>query len=86
MTCELDFYKTLYQKRVRGNDTKTYQLFAVPIGNAKKTYEIKFHPEEPVIKYHQKLSNICCLSSLASAFHSVGDDRSVNVLVNSIEE
>ena len=29
------FYKKLYQKYIRGNDMKTYQLFVVPIGNAK---------------------------------------------------
>ena len=39
-----------------------------------------------MLKYHQKASNSCCLSSLASAFHSIGDDRAVPDLVNCIEE
>ena len=37
MTHEPDFYKRLYQTNARGDDTKTYQLFAVKIGIAKTT-------------------------------------------------
>ena len=40
MTREPDFYKIIYQNKFRGDNKKTYQLFAVPIGNAKKTDEI----------------------------------------------
>ena len=58
-------------------------MFGVPIGNEKK---IQFHPAVPVIKYHQKSSNSCCLSSLASAFHFIGGYRAVTSLMNSIEE
>ena len=71
MTREPDFYKKLYQANTRGDDTKTYQIFAVPIGNAKTTRKVQFHPAAPVIKYHQKTYNSCCLSSLASAFHCI---------------
>ena len=39
-----------------------------------------------MIKYHQKSYNRCCLSSLALAFHFIGDDRSVPAIVNRIEE
>ena len=85
MTRELYFYNLFYQKMFRGDDTKTYQLFAVPIGNEKITYEINFNPSESVIKYHQKASNSCCLSSLASDFHSIDDNRDVTDLVNRIE-
>ena len=45
-----------------------------------------FHPESPVLKYHQKLSNRCYLNSLASDFHSIGDNRAVSALENCIEE
>ena len=45
-----------------------------------------FHPEAPVIKYHQKLSNSCCLSILAPAFHSIGDKMATTDLANHIEE
>ena len=37
-----------------------FLLFTVPIGTAKKTDEIQFHPAAPVIKYYQKLSTSCC--------------------------
>ena len=36
MTREPYLYKKLYKKS-RGDDTKTYQILAVPIGNAKAT-------------------------------------------------
>ena len=75
-----------YQTEFRGGDKKIYQLFALPIGNEKITNEIQFQPAAPVIKYHQKLSNSCCLSSLASAFHSIGYNWDVTSLVNCIEE
>ena len=65
MTCRPDFFRELYQNKFRGNDTKIFQTFGVPIGNAKITRKLQFHPAAPVIKYHQKTSNICCLSSLA---------------------
>ena len=61
----------LYQTNSRADHTKTYQLFEVPIGHAKTTENIVILPEASVPKYHQKTSNICCLSSLASAFHSI---------------
>ena len=40
MTREPYFYKNLYQISFRGDDTKRYQLFSVPIGNEKITDEI----------------------------------------------
>ena len=63
-----------------------YQVFGVHIGNAKTTKKVKFHPVEPVIKYHQKLSTSCCLSILSSAFQFICDNRSVPSLMNHIEE
>ena len=50
------------------------------------TKKVQFRPAAPVIKYHQKSSNISFLVSLASDFHLIGDDRDVPALVNSIEE
>ena len=85
MTREPNLYEKLYQKNTRGDDTKTYQLFSVPIVNTKTTDELLFHPSAPVLKYLQKAYNSCCLSSLASAFQSVGDDRAVSSLSNCIE-
>ena len=69
MTREPDLYKRqLYREKIRVDDTKTYQLFVVPIGNSKTAYEIQFCPAAPLIKYHQNSFNSCCLSSLSSAF------------------
>ena len=84
-THEPDFYRKLYQTKFRGDDTKTFQIFGVPIGYAKITGKLQFHPAAPVIKYHQKIPNSCCLSSLASAFHCINDNRDKPNLVNSIE-
>ena len=63
-TREPDFYKNIYQKHINVQETKTYLLFVVPIGNAKITENVVFHPAAPVRKYHQNSSNSCCLSSL----------------------
>ena len=87
MTYEPDFFERTYQTKFRGWwYKKTYQIFVVPIDNAKTTKKLEFHPEALVIKYHQKSSNSCCLSSLASAFHFIGDYRSVTAFVDRIEE
>ena len=45
------FYQNNYQMKTRVDDTKTYQLFSVPIGNA-KTIKKVFRPAAPVLKYH----------------------------------
>ena len=34
-----------------------------------------FHPREPLLKYHQKSSNSCCLSILSSDFHSNSENK-----------
>ena len=72
--------------KLRGDKTQNHQKFGVPIGNAKMTKRVQFHQESPLIQKHQKLSNSCCLSSLISAFHCIGDNRSVSDLANYIEE
>ena len=86
MTHKQDFYRNMFQTKCRSDDTKTFQIFGVPIGNTKITRKARFHPAALVIKYHQKFSNSCCLNNLASAFQSVGDDRDVTALLNCIEE
>ena len=48
--------------------------------------KMEFQPESPVLKYHQKSSNSCCLSILSLAFHIIGGNRVVPALVNRIEE
>ena len=86
MTRELDFYRKLCQTKFKGDDTETFQIFGVPIGNSKITRKVQFHPAAPVMKYHQNTYNSCCLISLASSFHFINDNRAVPGLVNSIEE
>ena len=86
MTCESDFYRKLYQNKFRRDDTKILKNFGVPIGNAKITINLQIHQAAPVMNYHQKTSNGCCLNHLESAFHCINDNRAVLVLVNSIEE
>ena len=64
---------------------KTYQLFVVPVGNSKIIGNIVFHTVAPVLEYHQKLYNSCCLSSSSSTFRSDGDNRAITSLANHIE-
>ena len=53
-----------------------------PISNAKITENIVFCPELPVLEFHQNISNSCCLSSLASDFHIIENNRVLNALMN----
>ena len=54
----------MYQTKFRGDNAKKYQIFAVQMGNAKIKRKLQFHPAAPLIKYHKKTSNSCCLSIL----------------------
>ena len=85
MTYEPDLYRDLYQTKFRRDDTKIFQIFAVQMGNAKIAIKVKIHLAAPVMKYLQKISNSCCLSSLALAFHCINEKRSVLALVHIIE-
>ena len=60
------------QINIKVQETKTYYLFVVPIGNAKIEERIDFHPRSPVIKFHQESSNSCCLSSLSIFVNKAG--------------
>ena len=85
MTHEPGFYRELYQTKCRGDDTKIFQIFGVPIDNTKITRKVQFQLAAPVMQYHQNTPNTCCLSSSASAFHCINYNRDVPDLVNSIE-
>ena len=85
MTCKPYLYRELYQTKFRRDDTKIFQIFGVPIGNAKITRTLQFRLAAPVMKYLQRTSNSCCLSSFASAVHCIDDNRDVLSLVSSIE-
>ena len=86
MTRELFFFRELYQTKFRGDETKTFQIYGVLIGNEKISRKVQFHLAAPVMKYHQKTPNSCCLISLASDFHCFNDNRYVLANVNNIEE
>ena len=62
--------------------THDYYHFRVPIFGARMNKTVRFRTEAPLIKYHQKRSNSCCLSSLASTFHYIDENRAVTDLVN----
>ena len=68
------------------NYIKLFQIFGGPIGNEKIARKVQFRLAAPVMKYHQKTSNSCCLSSLASAFHYINENRDLLAVVKSIEE
>ena len=85
-TYESYYYQNNYQIYIRGHDKKTYQLFVVPIGVSKITENVMLYLAAPVLEFHQKMSNNCFLGSLASAFHSIGDNSVVTSLVNRIEK
>ena len=76
------YIKNIYQTKFSGDKTQDYQKFEVTIDNVKMTKKVQCHTEAPVIKYHKKLSNSCCSSSLISAFHFICDNRAVAALVN----
>ena len=82
MTREPALYNELYCAEFRGDIAHDYQIFEVPIGNARMNQKVKFCTEAPLIKYHQKRSNSYFLSSLASAFHCICDNRAFTTLVN----
>ena len=76
----------MYQTKFWVDDTNTYQVYGVPIGNAKITRKVRFHPTEPLIKYHQNTSNSYCLGSLELSFHCIDENWAVSALVNIIKE
>ena len=55
MTREPYFYKRLNQNKFRGDDTKTYQLFAIPIVNAKTTEKNAVSPSTTSDKISPKV-------------------------------
>ena len=54
MTRKPYFFKRLYQTKFRGNNTKTYKLFGVPIGNAKNDKKCTVPPSRTTDKVSSK--------------------------------
>ena len=47
--------------------------FTAPVGNANKTGEMELYHLSPTLEYHQKSSDSCCFSNLASTFTAPGE-------------
>ena len=77
-TREPDFHKKPFQSYDYTQDKITFKRFQVPIGNSKCVETFKFHNDASILKYCQKSLNICCFSSLASAFVSILKTKSAN--------
>ena len=77
--------KNFIKKSMGSRDEKISIIFSLN-WQCKKIRKIVFHPAVPVLKYHQKSSNSCCFSSLASDFHSIGENRAATALSNHIKE
>ena len=86
ITCEPGFYKKTFQRHDNTQDTNTFKIFQVPIGNSKCMKKFKFHNDSPMLNYSRKSLNSCCLSSLASAFASIKKNKAANVISFRIEE
>ena len=67
-TREPDFYKKLFQSHDNTQDTNTFKIFQFSVRNSKCVEIFKFQNDAPMLKYRQKLLNICCFIRLESAF------------------
>ena len=79
-TREPDLYKKMFQSHDNTQDTNTFKLFQVPIGNSKCVEKVKFQNDAPILKYCQKSLNSCCFSSLASALVSIEKIKAFNAI------
>ena len=80
ITCEPDFYRKLFQRHYNTQDTNTFKMFQVRIGNSKCAEIFKFHSDAPILKYYQKLFNSCCFGSFDSAFGSIKKTMDANYI------
>ena len=71
ITREPDFYNKIFKIHDDTQDTNTYKVFQVPIGNSKCVETFKFHNDTPMLKYCKKFLYSCCFISLASAFAGI---------------
>ena len=59
-------------------DTNTFEIFPVPIGNSKCVENFKFHNDAPMLKCSKNFLNICCFNTLASDFASIEQTKATN--------
>ena len=79
-TREPDFYKKLFHSYDNEQETESYRIFEVPIGNAKVVKAFVFHKDAPTLKFRQKSLNSCCFRSLASAFSNIEHIKATNAI------
>ena len=79
-TREPDFYKKLFQNHYNEQETDSFRIFEVPIGNAKVVKSFVFHKDAPTLIFRQKALNSCCFSNLASAFISIKQIKAANAI------
>ena len=78
--------KKLFQIHDNTQDTNTFKIFQVPIGNSKCVETFKFQNDAPILKYCQNLLNICCFGSLVSAFVCVKQIKAANAILLRIDK
>ena len=81
-----ELYMKLFRSHDNTQDSNTFKLFQVPIGNSKCVDVFKFHSDASMLNYCQKLLNGCCFSSLAYAFSSIKQTNSFNAISFCMEE
>ena len=86
ITREPDFHKKLLENHNDSQDTNTFKIFQVTIGNSKCVEIFKFHNDDPMLKHFQKLLNSCCFISLASVFASIEKTKADNAISFRIAE
>ena len=67
-------------------DTNTFKIIQVPIGNSKCVETFKFDNDAPILNYCQKLFNRCWFIILASAFAGIEQTKAVNYISFCIEK
>ena len=63
--------RNFFKNHEKEQETDSFRIFQVPIGNAKVVLSFVFHEDAPILSYRQKSLNSCCYSSLASDFASI---------------
>ena len=74
----LIYIKKTFRSHEDTQDTNTFKIFEVPIGNSKCVEFFKFRNDAPMLKYCQKSLNSCCFSSLESEFASIEKTKVAN--------
>ena len=84
-TQEPDFYNKPFQSHDDTQDINTFKFFQVPIGNKKSVELLKFHNDDPILKYCHKSLKSCCLSGLSSDFASIYQNKAEDAIPLRIE-